>query len=348
MSIKVLAATRSLVALIGLAAACAVGAQAQPVATPSDLVQQQQNQQRAQPLNNEPVWSEIRSGQPQTTQVRGRETNVLVMPEGETWRALRNGQLSIYAGWALVVLFMVILVFYWIKGPIPLHGPPTGRLINRFNSWERAVHWATAISFSILAITGLIILFGKSVILPLIGYTLFSWLATLGKNLHNFVGPLFVLCSILLMFTFIRDNFWRAYDFLWIRKFGGLLSGHDVPSGRFNAGEKLWFWGGLVFLGIIVSASGLVLDFPNFNQTRETMQIANIVHLTGASLFMLGAMGHIYMGTLGMKGAYHAMRTGYVDETWAKEHHLYWYEDVESGKLEGEGDVAPVPVQRVA
>ena len=157
-----------------------------------------------------------------------------------------------------------------------------------------------------------------------------------------------MLCSVLLMFTFIRDNFWRAYDFIWVRKFGGLMSGNDVPSGRFNAGEKLWFWGGLVFLGIIVSASGLVLDFPNFNQTRETMQIANIVHLTGASLFMLGAMGHIYMGTLGMTGAYAAMRTGYVDETWAKEHHLYWYEDVKSGKLEGEGDVAPVPAPRVA
>jgi formate dehydrogenase subunit gamma len=175
-------------------------------------------------------------------------------------------------------------------------------------------------------------LFGKAVLLPLIGYTLFSWLAILGKNLHNFAGPLFSVCVLMLLFNFVRDNFPGAGDWQWIRHFGGLLSKHEPPSGRFNAGEKVWFWGGACVLGIIVSASGFVLDFPNFDQTRQTMQIAHVIHSIGAILFMLGAMGHIYMGTLGMAGAYDAMRTGYVDEEWAREHHAYWYNDVKAGR----------------
>ena len=114
---------------------------------------------------------------------------------------------------------------------------------------------------------------------------------------------------------------------------GWLLTSIDF---QFNGGEKVWFWGGALVLGRVVGISGLVLDFPNFDQTRSTMQLANIVHLIAASLFMMGTLGHIYLGTLGVAGAYDGMRTGLVDETWAKEHHPYWYEDVKSGKVTAE------------
>jgi formate dehydrogenase subunit gamma len=214
--------------------------------------------------------------------------------------------------------------------------------MRRFSAWERSVHWATAGTFVILSISGLIILFGKSVLLPLIGYTLFSWLAIIAKNLHNFVGPLFVVCVVLLFFTFVRDNFPKAHDLIWFKKLGGLVSGEHVPSDRFNGGEKMWFWGGVLFLGAIVSITGLILDFPNFNQTRQTMQIANVVHAVAAILFMLGAMGHIYIGTIGMAGAIDGMKTGYVDEAWAKEHHEYWYNDVKAGRIAGDADAPPV------
>ena len=286
--------------------------------------------QVVQPLNNAPVWREVRAHGPQTTTVVGRETNVLIQPQGQTWRTLRNSDISVFGGWALVALFLVIATFYWVKGTLELHGPPAGRKLLRFTLLDRVIHWSTAISFSILAISGLIILFGKAVLLPLIGYTLFSWLAILAKNLHNFVGPLFAVCLIFLLVNFIRCNFPGPGDWEWIRHFGGLFSKHEPPSGRFNAGEKVWFWGGACVMGIIVSVAGFVLDFPNFDQTRQTMQIANVVHSVGAVLFMLGAMGHIYMGTLGMAGAYDAMRTGYVDEEWAREHHAYWYNDVKA------------------
>ena len=288
--------------------------------------------QGVQPFNNAPVWREVRSGAPQTTTVVGRETNVLIQSQGQTWRTLRNSDISVFGGWALVLLFLAIATFYWIKGTLALHEPPTGRVIERFSWLDRFIHWSTAITFSILAISGLIMLFGKFVLLPLIGYTLFSWLAILGKNLHNFTGPLFSVCVLMLFFNFVRDNFPGPGDWQWIRHFGGLFSKHEPPSGKFNAGEKVWFWGGACVLGLIVSMSGFVLDFPNFDQTRQTMQISHVIHSIGAILFMLGAMGHIYMGTIGMGGAYDAMKTGYVDEEWAREHHAYWYKEVKSGK----------------
>ena len=327
-------AARMFAAAVGLAVVCAAAAQS-PAVSPkeADQAKQQAAQQLSQPLNNQPVWNEIRSGMKQYTSVQGRETNVLVQPSGQTWRALRDGQISVYGGWALVVVFLSILTFYWRKGTMMLHAPETGRKLQRFTSWERSVHWATAISFSILALSGLVILFGKGVLLPLIGYTLFSWLAILAKNLHNFVGPLFSVCILLLFFTFVRNNLWHSSDWTWLKHFGGLISGKEIPSGKFNAGEKVWFWAGLLFLGVIASASGLILDFPNFNQTRQTMQIANVVHSVATIMFMLLALGHIYMGTLGMAGALDAMRTGYVDETWAREHHEYWYNEVKSGPM---------------
>jgi formate dehydrogenase subunit gamma len=282
------------------------------------------------PGNNAPLWRDVRSGDInayQTTQVRGVETNILVQSEGEMWRRVRNGPITVYGGWLIVAVFLMIGLFYWRKGEIMLHTPKTGRVITRFTAWERLVHWTTAIAFVVLAISGIIMLFGRYVILPAMGYTIFSALAIVAKNLHNFVGPLFVVCTLLMVVTFVRQNAPRAYDWVWLRKFGGLFSGTHVPSGKFNAGEKAWFWGGVVVLGVIVSATGLVLDFPNFGQGREAMQLANVIHAIAAVLYIAMSLGHIYLGTIGMEGSYDSMRHGVVDEAWAKEHHEYWYRD---------------------
>jgi formate dehydrogenase subunit gamma len=151
------------------------------------------------------------------------------------------------------------------------------------------------------------------------------------------VGPLFIAALLVSFLLFVKDNFWRLYDVKWLVRLGGMFSknGEEIPSGRFNGGEKLWFWGGLVFLGALVSVTGLVLDFPNLNQGREIMQIANSLHAIGAILFISASFGHIYLGTIGMEGAYHAMRKGYVDEEWAREHHALWYEEVKRGERRG-------------
>lgn len=307
--------------------------------------QSQAQRQLVQPGNNAPTWREVRSGKEEYTAVKGRETGVLIQTEGETWRRLRNGPITFYGGWLLVLGLITLGVFYKVRGPIALHGAPSGKMIERFSSFERIAHWTMAISFCILAASGLIMLFGKHVVLPLLGHTLFGWLATLAKNLHNFVGPVFMFSIMVFVVTFIRDNFPRAYDFTWLAKGGGVLSGEVVPCGRFNAGEKAWFWGGVIGLGLVSSASGLVLDFPNFDQTRSTMMTANIVHVIAAIWFISWSFTHIYLGTVGTTGAYEGMRNGYVDETYAREHAQYWYDDVKSGRRElpsGKADATAV------
>jgi len=292
----------------------------------------QVQRQLDQPYNNAPIWREVRSGEQNYTTVKGVETGVLVQSGGETWRELRNGPVTFYGGILLIAVPVLIFLFYRKYGPLKLHDKPTGRMIQRFSDWERVVHWSTAISFVVLAITGVIILFGKHVILPIFGYTLFSWLAILAKNLHNFVGPLFIFCVAATFVTFVKDNFWKAHDFLWFRKAGGLISKEHVPSDRFNAGEKGWFWFGVFLLSIIAAVTGLILDFPNFEQGRAVMQQVNVIHAVVAVIFISASLGHIYMGTLGVEGAYESMRNGTVDETWAKEHHELWYNDIKSGK----------------
>jgi formate dehydrogenase subunit gamma len=296
--------------------------------------------------NNPPQSWENASERPQYASIPGRETNRLIQGAGREWRAFRNGPLTQIGGWLLVIVLAAIIVFYLIKGPIRLKGAPTGRLIERFNAVERTSHWTMAISFVVLALSGIVMFWGKYIILPWLGYTGFSWLTIVSKNLHNFIGPLFIFSIVVSFLIFVKDNFITSADVTWISKFGGMFGGHEVPSGRFNGLEKMWFWGGLVLLGAVMSVTGLILDFPNWNQGREAMQQANVIHLIGAALFIAGALGHIYMGTIGMEGAYRAMREGYVDEEWAKEHHALWYEEVKQGKRPEKvvvGDMKPAP-----
>lgn len=293
--------------------------------------QAQQESRDTQPGNNAPVWREVRSGNQGTTTMQGREMGVLVQSAGETWRQIRNGPVTIYGGWVLVIVVLAIAAFFAIKGALKLHDRPSGRMLQRFGSFERVTHWTVAITFVVLAVSGLILLFGKHVLLPVVGYTLFAWLTALAKNLHNFIGPLFILGLLVMIVLFIKDNFPKAVDLKWFAKAGGLFTGAHVPSGRFNAGEKSWFWVGVVAMGIIVSVTGLILLFPNFDQTRATMQDAWTWHAVAALVFMAASLGHIYLGTIGVEGAYQAMRSGYVDEVWAKEHHELWYNDVKKG-----------------
>src|SRR6266704_3136846 len=251
----------------------------------------------------------------------------------ETWRQLKNGWITPIAGWLFAAVVVAIGAFFKWRGSIKVHGEPTGRLIERFTPFERYTHWVVAITFVILGISGLVMMLGKYVLLPVIGYTLFAWLAQLSKHLHNFVGPVFIVSLLMLIVIFLKDNLPRFYDIKWFANLGGMGSGEHVPSGRFNAGEKVWFWVGVVVLSLVVSASGLVLLFPNFDQVRAVMIEANVVHAVAAGVVMAISLGHIYLGTVGLEGAYESMRKGYVDETWAREHHEYWYNDVKSGKV---------------
>ena len=334
----------------------AVGAQtAEPkAAQPQDIVKQQQKRNVDQPGNNSEVWREVRSGQSNYASIPGREAGVLIQPAarfpgqdamstaGEAWRKFRNGPVTFYGGWLLVLVTLAIAAVYFAKGPVKLHEPPTGRLIARFSAAERWVHWSVAISFCVLALSGLVMLFGKHVVLPILGYTLFSWLTSLAKNLHNFIAPLFIVSLLAMIVTFARDNLYQRGDFGWlVHGWKMFTSGAHVPSWRFNMGEKAYFWAGVCGLCLVLSVTGLIMLFPNFEQLRSTMQQANILHAISAVVMMVLALGHIYVGTIGVEGAYGNMRDGVTDEAWAKEHHEYWYNDVKAGKAAGGGPAAP-------
>lgn len=282
--------------------------------------------------NNPPKAWEPLSESRQYASIPGIETNRLIQGAGREWRALRNGPITQLGGWFVVLVLAALILFYLVKGMVKLHEPRTGRLIERFNAVERASHWTMAISFIFLMLTGIVMFFGKHIILPWLGYSGFSWLTQISKNIHNFVGPLFIFSLIVSFLVFVKDNLFDSLDWKWIRRFGGMFGGEEVPSGRFNGVEKLWFWGGLTVLGAVLAATGLILDFPNWNQTREVMQVSNIIHIVAALFFIAGGLAHAYMGTLGVEGAYTAMRRGYVDEAWARQHHVLWYEEVRAGR----------------
>jgi len=281
--------------------------------------------------NEPPDWGVI-SETRQYASVPGIDTARLIQREGREWRAFRNGPVTHYGGWLIGIVFFAIMLFYFVKGAIKLKQPPTGRLIERFNAVERASHWTMAISFVLLALTGVIILWGKHIILPWLGYTAFAWLTVVGKNIHNLVGPLFLFAILVSFLVFVRDNLITRVDWTWMAHFGGMFSGKEMPSGRFNGLEKAWFWGGMTLLGLVMAATGLILEFPNWDQGRQVMQLANVIHGIAAVLFISAAFGHVYMGTIGMEGAYRAMREGHVDEEWAREHHSLWYDEVRQGK----------------
>lgn len=326
----------------------------------------QSNGERAkvQPGNNAPMWRQVGSGVegysslPKST---APEAGVLIQPfvqypgsrltnAGDAWRQVRNNWIIPYGGALVLIVLGAIALFYWRVGTIKLHGKPTGSKIERFTPFERSAHWANAIAFCILGISGLGMAFGKFFLLPIMGTTLFGWLTYLLKNAHNFAGPLFAVSLLIVIVTFARDNLPAKGDLNWLLKGGGMFSEHEIKSGRFNAGEKVMFWGGVFVLGLIVVASGLVMDklVPGLLYDRNTMQVAHMVHAVSNILMVVMFMGHIYLGTLGAEGAYEGMKTGYVDETWAKEHHEFWYDDIKSGKIPAQRSAPAVsgkPVQ---
>ncbi|MGZ8288401.1 MAG: formate dehydrogenase subunit gamma [Telluria sp.] len=304
-------------------------------AVPAYAEEQTMLQAESDSVKPAPGWGDSASGKVHMDrhflgEYGANESNVIVQRGGNSWRILRNGPMAMVSGVILLVVPLLLLVFYMAVGPQRTENPESGRRILRFTGWERLVHWATAISFLILAFTGLLIMFGK-LLIPLIGHTAFSWLAIISKYVHNVIGPLFIACSVIMFLTFVHRNYFRRWDWNWIKKGGGLASHKHVPADYFNAGEKIWFWGGVTLLGLLMSATGLILDFVWEGQTRYVLQVANILHIAGATLYMAAALGHIYIGTIGTPGAYEAMRHGTVDEEWARSHHEIWYQKVMAG-----------------
>ena len=289
------------------------------------------------------LWREVRQRDGEftgTTQVRSPGAEVLVNVSGQTWREFRMQDLVPTAGGAIFIVLFVIAVFRLLRGKIELPEGRSGQKILRFTNSQRAAHWTTAILFVVLGLTGLTLLLGRTLLIPVIGAEAFSNIAVGAKFLHDYLGPLFMFALTWLFVLFVRDNIPSPkVDLQWLLKGGGLFGKH-AHADRYNAGEKFWFWLASI-VGLAVVISGLVLDFPIFGQSRATMEFYHYVHSIGAVILIVVSFGHIYMGTAALEATFEVMQTGYCDANWAKEHHDLWYEKVKNKTEADTGQPAP-------
>ncbi|WP_053070709.1 formate dehydrogenase subunit gamma [Halomonas sp. PR-M31] len=258
---------------------------------------------------------------------RAESTYSLINASGETWRQIRNTWVSPGGAIAILGMLAVLVVFYLIVGRKTLDEPLTGRMMLRWTALERALHWTMATLFILLALTGLNLLFGKLIFRPLFGDGFWAPMIAGTKLVHNYLGPLFSIVLILVLAKWLTINIPKKHDWTWFKQGGGVVGNAHPDAGFANGGEKAWYWL-LASAGLVVVVTGLIMDFPIFGQSRDTMQWMNVLHGIGSLGLTAVALGHIYIGTLGMEGAFSAMKTGYVDEAWAKQHHNLWYEEV--------------------
>jgi len=294
-----------------------------------------------------------------TTQINGPAAGVLIQDAGMGWLRLREGPLQTYGLWLLGSTVTVLALFLLIRGRIRIDGEKTGRTITRFKALERFGHWLLAGSFILLGLTGLITLFGRKYIIPVFGHDAFSTVAIASKWVHNNVSWAFILALVMIFVFWVAHNLPDRTDIKWLLKGGGIFGGGHPPAKKFNAGQKLIFWS-VILLGGSIALSGLVLLFPFevqlfaptfekinalgvpgwFGQPalatiltpHEEMQYAQLWHAIVGMVLTAIILAHIYIGSVGMEGAYDAMGSGEVEEQWAREHHSLWVDELKARK----------------
>lgn len=296
------------------------------------------------------MWRAIRKGVTGSVTLPDPQAGTLVQSEGDNWRAFKNGPLSQFGGWLLLAMIAVLIVFRLIRGQIKIEHGVSGKTVERFNALERATHWVTATSFIVLALTGLNVLYGRYVLMPIIGQEAFAFITYYGKIVHNYIGFAFIVGIIVMFVLWVRHNIFDKTDITWIAQGGGILSKNKhPPAKKFNFGQKCIFW--IVILGgASLSFSGVALLFPyEITPWAATFKIINLVgfslptqltplmetqlsvlwHSLMALVMIAVILAHIYIGTpLGMEGAIGAIGQGQVDVNWAKEHHSLWVAEV--------------------
>ena len=281
------------------------------------------------------LWRAVREG-PQanvgTSQVQGIGSTTLIAEGGEKWRAIRRDYLIPWGGWLLAGMLALILFFHLIRKAPERFDGSSGQWIQRFPEYDRILHWFMAGTFIFLGLTGLILLLGRFLLLPLLGSEVFGAIASASKEGHNLFGPVFIVALVLFFFSFVSRNWFARGDLTWFARGGGMLGGGHPSAGFFNAGEKLLFWS-LVLAGAALSVSGLILVFPQFGQPRELMQTMMIVHGIAALGIIAFTFGHIYLATIGVPGSLNAMNTGRVEADWARAHHDRWHRECEEKGL---------------
>ncbi len=284
----------------------------------------------AQP-NSVRQWRNMRRGVRGLVSIPDKQAGVLIQSEGEIWRQYRVGPLSNFGSWILLVTVVAVGAFYLFKGRIKVEGGFAGKLIERFSSPERFAHWLVATSFIILGLTGLMLLYGREVLIPIFGREGFSALAGFGKLSHDYVGFAFIVGILMMLVLWIRDNLPDKYDIPWMLALGGFFQrGVHLPARKFNTGQKVIFWTTIVGGGLI-AISGVLLLFPTA-RSLQGLQFLQTWHALLSLVLIAIIIAHIYIGSLGMQGAFQAMGSGKVDRNWAKQHHSVWVEEMKGAK----------------
>ena len=305
----------ALALLFVVAVAAPVAAQQQPTSV----------NPTAQSVKEEQLLREMRRIDGRIT-IPDARAATLEQPAGREWREFHQVTLPWIGAIAILGMLALLVVFYLIRGMVKIQAGRSGRTIVRFNAFERFVHWVTATCFIILAISGLNITFGKSTLLPLIGPEAFTTWSQWAKYAHNYLSFPFTAGVILIGAIWLTGNIPSRNDVEWVKRGGGIVGDDHPPAYRFNAGQKMIYW--IVILGgAAVAITGYLLMFPFYGTTVAGMQLAQIVHGIAGLLFVAVMLAHIYIGTIGMEGAFEAMGTGEVDENWARQHHRLWLEE---------------------
>ena len=276
--------------------------------------------------------------------IPAQRAGVLIQPAGREWRDFHEVTLRIIGAVAIIGMLALLVIFYLWRGMVRLEAGRSGRTLVRFNAFERGVHWMTATCFIILAISGLNITFGRPLLLPLMGPETFTAWSQWAKYAHNFLSFPFTLGVVLIFLMWIAGNIPNRVDFQWLKAGGGIVGQEHPPAQRFNAGQKLIYW--IVVLGGgAAAATGYLLLFPFYVTDIAGMQFALVIHSVVAMLFIAAMLGHIYIGTIGMEGAFEAMGTGEVDVNWAKEHHSLWLDEEQARARETQARPAATPAE---
>jgi formate dehydrogenase subunit gamma len=316
--------------LLGLAIAFAAPASAQQPTSVNPTAQSVKEQQ---------LLKELQKIQGRGTLPDAR-SQVLEQPAGRDWRQFHQVTLRWIGAVAILGMLAVLVLFYLIRGMVRIEAGRSGRTLVRFNAFERFVHWMTATCFIVLAISGLNITFGKELLAPWISPEAFASWSQLAKYAHNYLSFPFTLGVVLMFLMWVAWNFPSGVDLEWIREGGGIVGSKHPPARRFNAGQKMIYW--VVVLGGGAAAiTGYLLMFPFYATDVAGMQLAQMVHGIVGVVFIAIMLAHIYIGTIGMQGAFEAMGKGEVDVNWAQQHHSLWLEkEQQRGRATG-GTVAP-------
>lgn len=293
-------------------------------------------------VNDSELWRKVRQGDQGTVSLPDKQAGVLVQSEGDNWMNWRNGPIALVGAIMFWLMFFVVFGFYMLRGKVKLAHGPSGRKILRFTSLERFAHWLTAVSFLVLAVTGVNMLYGKHVLIPLIGKSAFATLTEAGKYVHNYLGFAFMAGLALIFVLWVKDNIWDKYDAGWIKKGGGLLFETEHPAARkFNFGQKTMFWA-VIIGGGVLSFTGVNLLFPFVLFDLQQMQWIQAIHATASQILCMLMVAHIYIGTIGMEGALETMTTGQVEENWAREHHKVWLQEVQEKEAKARTETSGV------